>query len=254
MLAAVRRSSSHAARRFYKETGIAAVDDGYQITLDGRALRSPARRALVLPSEPLALAIAAEWDSQLEKIEPAAMPLMSLAATAVDQIAVDRKDTTRTVLKYGKNDTTCFFAGEADEPRLHQLQLEHYLPLLEWVRAEFDVRFEPGFGVAHRPTNDETLRPIEAFFEKLSTWELAALQSATQETKSLVIGLALLAHKLDASQAETVARLEEQVQIDRWGFVEGSHDYDVTRIRFRLASASLFRDFVVSAAAAAAAA
>mmetsp|Transcript_9746 Transcript_9746/g.39666 ORF Transcript_9746/g.39666 Transcript_9746/m.39666 type:complete len:242 (-) Transcript_9746:1243-1968(-) len=61
--------------------------------------------------------------------------------------------------------------------------------------------------------------------------------------KSLVIGLALLDRVIDAAKAETAARLEEQVQIDRWGFVEGSHDYDVTRIRFRLASASLFADY-----------
>ena len=79
-----------AAKRFYKETGIAEETKGFVVTLDGRQLRSPARNALILPTKALALAVAAEWDAQTDLIEPIAMPLMSLAATAVDQVAKER--------------------------------------------------------------------------------------------------------------------------------------------------------------------
>lgn len=35
---------------------------GYQVSLDGKPLRTPAKNALVVPSKSLALAIAAEWE------------------------------------------------------------------------------------------------------------------------------------------------------------------------------------------------
>ena len=44
---------------------------------------------------------------------------------------------------------------------------------------------------------------------------------------------------LDVQQALTVARLEEQFQIDGWGMVEGGHDIDAADIRVRIAAPSV---------------
>lgn len=217
-------------RRFYKKTTVEAFEEGYRILLDGRPLKTPAKNPLVLP-EALTYAIAAEWDSQLEIIEPSVMPLTSLAATALDQVC-----DVEHLLSYARTDTTCFLAGEAEEPRLHQLQLTHFLPLLDWLKSQ-GAELKAGYGIAHKPCVDVT--PLRRLLPS-NKYQLAALQCATQECKSIVIGLALLNNKITMEEAETAARLEESVQIDRWGFVEGSHDYDVTRIKFRLASASLF--------------
>ena len=88
--------------RFYKFVGVEAVEAPpgskqqgtmYKVTLDNRNLRTPAGNALLLPSLPLALAIAAEWDAQAANhpkgIQPATMPMMILASTAIDQILPD---------------------------------------------------------------------------------------------------------------------------------------------------------------------
>ncbi len=50
---------------------------GFEIALDGRALRTPGRRPMRFASEALAWAVAAEWDSQTGSrgIEPSTMPL-----------------------------------------------------------------------------------------------------------------------------------------------------------------------------------
>ena len=42
---------------------------------------------LAVPSERLAYAIAAEWDAQTKQLQPANMPFMTLACTALDQVA-----------------------------------------------------------------------------------------------------------------------------------------------------------------------
>ena len=56
---------------------------------------------------------------------------------------------------------------------------------------------------------------------------------------------------LDARGAEAAARVEETANIDRWGLVEGAHDYDLARIQVQLASASFFFDASRPTAAAA---
>ena len=60
------------------------------------------------------------------------------------------------------------------------------------------------------------------------------------ECKSIVIALALLLKHLDVPAAEACARLEEDIQIEQWGLVEGGHDHDLARIRTQLSSAVLF--------------
>ncbi|KAH8052362.1 hypothetical protein JL722_10193 [Aureococcus anophagefferens] len=45
-----------------------------------------------------------------------------------------------------------------------------------------------------------------------------------------------------STRAEAAARVEETANIDRWGLVEGAHDYDLARIQVQLASASFFAD------------
>lgn len=59
----------------------------FGITLDGRTVQTPMGQKLAVPSETLAYMIAAEWDTQDTKLRPVNMPLMTLACTALDQVA-----------------------------------------------------------------------------------------------------------------------------------------------------------------------
>src|SRR3546814_17694231 len=63
---------------------------GYAVLLDGRPLRTPAKALLILPTEPLAAAIAAEWQGRGDEVDPHAMPLNPLACTAIDLVAPAR--------------------------------------------------------------------------------------------------------------------------------------------------------------------
>ncbi len=54
------------------------MQGGFHVRLDGRVLRTPARGALLLPSLPLALAVAAEWEWQdARTLRPFTMPIMA---------------------------------------------------------------------------------------------------------------------------------------------------------------------------------
>ena len=75
-------------KRFHKSAGTEVAEGGHAVLLDGRLIRTPARKPLVVPSLTLAKAIAAEWDAQGEEIDRRAMPLMRMAGTAIDDLAV----------------------------------------------------------------------------------------------------------------------------------------------------------------------
>ena len=66
--------------------------EGFAVTLDGRPVRTPARRALAAPTRPLGEALAAEWDAQADVIDPARMPLTRLANTIIDGVAAAARE------------------------------------------------------------------------------------------------------------------------------------------------------------------
>ena len=51
--------------------------EGYGVMLDHRHLHTPLRRKFVIPSEPLALAVAQEWNAQGTFVQPQLMHLVS---------------------------------------------------------------------------------------------------------------------------------------------------------------------------------
>ena len=75
-------------KRFYNRAHLGeAGPDGFPLLLDGKPVRTPARRALAAPTSPLAEKIAEEWNAQAEVIDPARMPLTRLANAVIDAVA-----------------------------------------------------------------------------------------------------------------------------------------------------------------------
>lgn len=115
----------------------------YRILLDGKELKTPARNLLHLPSIHLAAAIAIEWDAQSDKkgIQPATMPLMTLACTAIDQILISSEATKETCLKYLYTDSALYFTTDEDRILLRK-QNEHLRPVIRWFKRNFDIELE----------------------------------------------------------------------------------------------------------------
>ena len=82
--AARRTMRPQARKRFYASVGIAEGEGGaFALVLDGRPVKTPARRALAAPTRPLAGILAQEWKAQADVIDPASMPLTRLANSAI---------------------------------------------------------------------------------------------------------------------------------------------------------------------------
>src|SRR6185312_12958871 len=124
-------------KRFYKETAVDARDGGFRVLLDGKPMRTPAKAVLVVPTEALAQAIAAEWAGVPEKseINAALLPLTRLAATGLDRVPGQRGRVADDTAKYAASDMLCYRATAPSS--LVQQQIETWQPLLDWAAERY---------------------------------------------------------------------------------------------------------------------
>ncbi|WP_225767430.1 ATP12 family chaperone protein [Inquilinus sp. Marseille-Q2685] len=202
-------------KRFYKTVGVVPAGGGFGIALDGKPIKSPAKAEFVLPSRALAEAVAAEWEAQTEEVVPSTMPLMQLAATAIDKVAPNRQLIIDTIAPYGGTDLLCY---RAEAPAaLAQRQATAWQPLLDWAMTAHDAPLTATSGIVHQAQPESSLAALRAAVAAQDDWRLTALHQATALTGSLVLGLALLAGRIDADEAFELAELDASFQIERWG-------------------------------------
>ncbi len=202
-------------KRFYREVAVAAEGAAWQVTLDGRGVKTQGGQAQLVPTRALAEALAAEWAGQDDEIDAARFALRDLADYALDVAGSDRCVTVAGLLRYGETDTLCYRA-EPEEP-LHARQLELWEPLLKAAEARWDIHFERVAGIVHRPQPAATLKRLEFVLLAKNDFDLAALVTLTSISASLVIGLAALEPDADIAALWQASELEADWQADLWG-------------------------------------
>lgn len=202
-------------KRFYKDAEARPADGGYEILLDGRPVKTPARERLRVESQALGAALAEEWKAQGETIDPRSMPLTGLANAAIDRVSPDPDAFARTLAAYGETDLLCY---RAEQPSgLVARQSELWDPLLSWARRRFDVDFEIIPGIMHRPQPASTVARLSKAVAVRSPLELAALSPLVTVSGSLIIALALLEGAIGFDEAWAAASLDEAWQLEQWG-------------------------------------
>ena len=202
-------------KRVYKSVTSGPIDGGWGVALDGRPLRTPAKRELRVPTGPLADAIAAEWDAQDPNIRPQTMPLTRLAATAIDRTTHRRADIAAEVANYAATDLVCYRTDQP--PALAARQEAVWQPLVDWAAGRYDAGLAVTAGIVPLAQSPASLKTFAAVVAALDEFRLTALQAATAASGSLVIALALYEGRLDAEMAFAASQLDETFQIEAWG-------------------------------------
>lgn len=227
-------------KRFYKAAATVRSDNGWQIELDSRELKTPKRATLLLPAEAMAAAIMYEWDAQGDIIDPISMPLTGLANAAIDHVRPNRTAFAKSIAAYGESDLLCYRA--ADPAPLVARQGEAWQPILDWAAKRYDITFTVTDSIVHQPQPAATLARLSAALVAFDDFALAAAQPLTTISGSLVIALALLEGEIDAETAWTAGELDELFQAEMWG---DDADAAATREHRRSAfdAAARFLDF-----------
>lgn len=203
------------AKRFWTDATVADADGGYQVMLDGRQLRTPAKSLLLLPTPALAEAIAVEWRTQEDEIDPGTMPLTRTANSAVDKVALQFDAVAEIVAEYGQSDLICYRAKTPEE--LIAQQAAAWDPLIRWAAKEYQAPLTPTAGVMHVAQPATSVENLRAVVFAQDAFSLAALHDLVAISGSLVIGLAAIQGASGIEDLWAASRVDEDWQISQWG-------------------------------------
>lgn len=209
--------SDWAARRFWTQAEVVAAKAGFAIRLDGRAVKTPLKTELVLPSRALAEGIANEWHAQGERVDPLSMPLTRAANATLDKVIPQLAEVAANLGDYGGTDLLCYRAPGPDD--LTARQASEWDPMLDWADATFGARLAVTQGVVPVLQPANAVEALRGRLAVLSPWELTALSEFVTLTGSLVLGLATLSgHPPEVIWR--LGRIDEDWQAERWGIDE----------------------------------
>ncbi len=203
-------------KRFYKEAIAVPGEDGdFVVALDGKPVRTPSRKPLGVPHQDLAHAIAAEWQAQQDKIDPATMPLTRMINTALDGVAEAQEEVFEEILRYAGSDMICY---RADAPEaLVARESEVWDSYLDWA-SSMGARLVLSEGIVHVEQPPEAFRAIAALLRRYATpLQLTALHTLTSLTGSLILALALAEGKGEPSEIWDAAHVDEDFNVAQWG-------------------------------------
>jgi chaperone required for assembly of F1-ATPase len=202
-------------KRFWKETSVSQADAGFCVLLDGRAIKTPAKSALIVPTHALAQMIAAEWDAQSDTVNPETMPATRAANSAIDKVRGQFDDVARLVAAYGETDLLCYRASAPRE--LVARQAEAWDPLLDWCARRYGVTWTVTQGVMPCPQPPATGARLGGAIAEMTPWELTGFHDLVAMSGSLVIGLAAYSGEFDPEALWMCSRIDEVWQTEHWG-------------------------------------
>ena len=202
-------------RRFYKQAALAKLDAGWTVELDGRALKTPEKVPLLIPTKSLAQAIADEWSRQEERIHIASMHVTRLANVAIDRTPKTRDGMADELARYCQTDLLCHLAGSPQD--LRDLQDAAWAPIRIWAGKALGVVLVPVEGVIASPQPDASLAAVREHALGLDDFRLTGLSYACGLFGSALLALATEQGEIDALDAFDRTLVDEKYQMDRWG-------------------------------------
>jgi len=203
-------------KRFYTEVSVAAGDGGFQVHLDGKPVRTPAKALLAFPTAQAAQRVADEFAAQVETIDLLTMPSMRLVNTAIDGVANEADAVAEDILRFASSDMLCYRADGPDG--LVARQNAAWDPVLDWALRVFGARFVLAEGIIHVTQPQSSITALRIHLDqRRDPIRLAALHLMTSLTGSALLALAVEADEITAEEAWRAAHVDEDWQIDHWG-------------------------------------
>lgn len=203
-------------KRFWKRAVAGPIEEGgYPVLLDGRGVKTPERRQLLLPTEALAVETAAEWAAVDQEVEPDRLPLTQLANTILDRVMTDREALVEPILAYCTSDLLLFRAPYPENLTARQSQI--WDPVLHWIAQRYDAPFTTTAALLPPEQAASSVAAVDQAVRALDPWRFGLVQAATPLFGSLFLGLAFVERRIGSKEAHMAACLEELFQAENWG-------------------------------------
>lgn len=215
--------SEWAMKRFWRAASVHTCDGGYQIKLDSRTVRTPAKAELIVPTREIAQLVAAEWDAQEERVDPVSMPWTRSSNAAIDKVATQRAEVEAHLAEYAGTDLLCYRAEQPEA--LAERQREAWDPLLDWARTVFGAGLDVTAGVMPIGQVPDALSCLTEQMRPMSDFQITAFHDLVSLSGSFVLALAVTEGRTPAETAWDTSRIDEKWQIEQWGHDEESAEH-----------------------------
>ncbi|XP_060526045.1 ATP synthase mitochondrial F1 complex assembly factor 2 [Cylas formicarius] len=230
------------AKRFYKNASIIKSEGKFEIILDQMRLKTPKGNVFNINSEPLALAVATEFNSQRDKILQSEMHITTLCNTILDNPNnLTKYDIVTYIVNYLDTDAILFQTNENEE--LFQLQICQWDPVIEWFNERFGVNLKKSVDMDVCAISDGDKATLTRHLLSHNFGTLHGFMYGIDTLKSGILTLACTEKHISPEQAVLLSRLEEEYQSGRWGRVKWAHDLNQQDMQTRLAAVMLFVHF-----------
>lgn len=202
------------AKRFYK-TASATTAAPFAVRLDDRPMRTPGGKPQIVPTQALAEAMAAEWETQGEHLDLASMVLTKAVNTAIDRIEPRRTEVVDELTRFAGSDLLSYRATAPRE--LVERQVHMWDPWLDWARRELDIALCAASGIVHVEQPPESIEATRRAIAQFDSYALTAIHPAITISGSAILGLAFGRGQIGPLELLTLSRVDEDYQAERWG-------------------------------------
>ena len=201
-------------KRFYAAVALQQNESGWVILLDGKSVKTFAKKLLQVSSQQLAEAIAEEWRAQQTVINPDTMPLTRLANITIDRLAEDRAALLNGICDYAETDLIAYRDTQAN---LRARQDAAFAPVLTWLKQHHQIIVAVTDSVLPIVQPETASAALKTLFAAASDAELAALAMMVPLLGSAYLALAIWQGAISVEEAMAASCLEETFQAERWG-------------------------------------
>jgi len=234
-----------ARKRFYKNVKIITNESNvlktrtYSLAMDNRNLRSASGTMMEIPSYPLALAAAAEWDQQHPYINKASMPLFSIMNLChdYDPTMKNKEGIIEEIIRYLRTDTLLY--REFQNQDLADIQNEKWGPATKQLMDMLDIELGTTNTFSPPVVSQSAQDQVQLYLETFNMWDLIALERIVMTLKSSVLALLCAAREITAEEAVDLSLVELDFQTSRWGEVEWHHGVERQDLYAKTAAATM---------------
>ena len=206
------------AKRFWQDVTLDADAAGHFIRLDGRALKTPNKNPVRVPSAAIAAKLKAEWDAVPPAtdgdIDPRLMPVTRLANVASENVEARRDDLVAEARAYAGTDLLSYRTPEPAEYVARQSAA--WGPWLDWARSRgVDLAHTTSLLAVDQP--DASLDAVADYARALPPFPLTLFTHLVAVFGSAVLAMAVMERAIEPGEAFDLSRMDELYREEVWG-------------------------------------
>ena len=145
-----------------------------KVLLNGKQLKTPLRKNIVIPSEDIFKKIKKEFSKIKSEINYSDMPVFSMVLAIIDKIKPNRKNLHDELIKYSMNDLICYRVSKSENEIFYNLQSKKWNKWIEWAENCFSINLLISESIIPVNQNNDTSRKVLNILNDLDSWSLDA--------------------------------------------------------------------------------